>query len=306
MTMAILKKSKRTAQTVLIQDVTQNEATGEPIENITKTAPSQKPMRGTKKQHKRLILEPLKAITQHYEELPTLEHIEAAPFEGEVPAEFYHERIHTPTFDKESLDRQIKEYQKKAHNELEKELEAIKDDYFQQLEQERNRVLDEAYEQGFQQGTSEGKQSLEQYTQDFFDAMNAIKAEKKDALIESKPEILTLALHIAEKITKDHLSDNPDSFQKIVDEAISKITDKDKVIIRVNPYDVATVRKNKDAILERINDIKILEIHDDTKIEQGGCLIETKMGYVDATLSIKLEALKKALFLTLEDEEAGL
>jgi flagellar biosynthesis/type III secretory pathway protein FliH len=50
--------------------------------------------------------------------------------------------------------------------------------------------------------------------------------------------------------------------------------------------------------------MKYLEIQEDPKVEFGGCIIETKMGYVDASLTVKLETLSKAI-LAVHDDEKG-
>ena len=74
-----------------------------------------------------------------------------------------------------------------------------------------------------------------------------------------------------------------------------KITDKDKVIIKTSPEELQIAQNQFSTIQNLIPDIKVLEIEEDDRIQPGGCIIETKLGFVDSSISTKLDTIKKAL-----------
>lgn len=201
-----------------------------------------------------------------------------------------------PLLDQARLQAQLAEYRQTELSKISLEVTRYRQEQFANIDTERRNLHDEAYDEGYQSGEEAGYHQLSPQLDAVMSSINQIEQQKQKMISEFKPQIITLALAMAEKITKAYLSDHPDQFNAIVDEALTRITDKEKVVIRVNPQQADTVRKNKEAIQIRLPDIKTLEIHEDNKIEFGGCMIETKMGYVDATLKIKLETLSKLLF----------
>lgn len=302
--MAILKKSNRSPEKKMLPflfgDSEKTNPSSENTSSISKSAPSKSLLRGVQSSNI-LTIERLKDITAEPIELPPTVDIpmsfstqEETPKPAIVPA---------PRVDQREIDRQIQEYRKKSEIALQSELDSKRTYFMAQLEREKAQILDQGYHDGYAQGEQEGKEILENQAEELFKAMNQLTQEKGDVFAEAKPEIIKLSVKIAEKIIQKAIANQPDLFEGIIDEAIAKVTDKDKVIIRVNPAQIDTVRKYKDRLLERINDIKSLEFQDDPKIENGGCMIETKLGYVDATLSIKLATLQNALFKAMEDEE---
>jgi flagellar assembly protein FliH len=134
-------------------------------------------------------------------------------------------------------------------------------------------------------------------------SVNDLVVEKNKMLKKSRGEILRLALKVAEQILKSEISLNQAVCVNIVAEAISRVTDKDKVIIRVNKADADFVKMNKDRFSKHMGDIKNLIIQDDSRVEQGGCIIETDMGYIDATIATKLESITKALNKVSDEEQ---
>ena len=302
--MAILKKSNRSYEKTklpfLYGDAEKASNSSESTTNrsINKSNSNKNLLHGGAHSSTTLVVERLKEITSdHVESTPENENNSSFSSQ-EVPSK----QVSIPHIDQKEIDRQLQVYRKKTELALQAELDTKRTAFMTQVEIEKAQLLDQAYQDGYNQGEQEGRGILEHQAEEFLAAMNRLTQEKGEIFVQARPDILKLSIKIAEKIIQKSISDQPDLFESIIDEAIAKVTDKDKVIIRVNPAQIDTVRKYKDRLLERINDIKSLEIQDDPKIESGGCLIETKLGYVDATLPIKLATLQNALLKTMEEE----
>lgn len=185
---------------------------------------------------------------------------------------------------------------------VDQDIQQYKVEKTSQIETEKKRILDNAYREGIEKGKIAGEEALQEKSQELLRTINSVIEDKNKILKNARGEILRLAMKIAEQILKSEISLNQAVCVNIVSEAISKITDKDRVIIKVNRADADFVRANKDRILSHMSDVKNLAIQEDPRIEQGGCIIETKMGYIDSTVSTKLESIEKAIFKVYEEE----
>lgn len=289
--MPILKKSKKSSEKIMLPFLSgeaENSVNSSSIESVNRSIP-QKLLRGAVSS-KTVTLGPLKEMNP-----PS---VAQAP---DAASEVAHVPMQVTKIDYKALDLQVQRYRQEAEETLSRELSQYKAQFLGQLERERNQILDQGYQDGYNKGQREGRTILENQAEEFLGAMNALTREKGDVFAQAKPEILKLSVKTAGKIVQKAIEEHPELYEAIIDEAIARVTDKDKVIIRVNPKQIDVVRKYKDRLLERINDIKSLEIQGDPKIDDGGCMIETKLGYVDATLSVKLATIQNALFRVMDE-----
>jgi flagellar assembly protein FliH len=190
----------------------------------------------------------------------------------------------------------------KAKDDLQRELSTIRTDFERDLERQKARTMEEAYAKGFAKGEEDGKSQYAAAVRSVFSAVERVGKEKEAFLEKSQDEILALSLRAAKKMVLAELQQTPEALLGIVMDAIRRITDKDKVIIKLNHKDADAMRQHQDLILAQMPDIKSLEIHDDTRVEAGGCVIETRLGYIDATLETKVAILEKAFIKAAEDQ----
>jgi len=101
-------------------------------------------------------------------------------------------------------------------------------------------------------------------------------------------------LKVSEQIIKSEVSLHRDVSLNIVSDAISRVSDREQVIIKVNREDLENIKKYKDRIGSIVDGIKSLSIVEDSVVEPGGCVIETNLGYVDARISTKIAAIEEA------------
>jgi flagellar biosynthesis/type III secretory pathway protein FliH len=170
------------------------------------------------------------------------------------------------------------------------------------LEKEKQDILEKAFSESYEKAKKEVEEKLQSQSVDLLKAINSVEKAKKDLIGKERDDILKLAVHAAEYMTRRQLEVSEDAFDDIIKEALDRVTDKDKVILRVAKEDVDRVRKKIDKFLEFMPDIKTLEVHKDAHQTPGGCIIETKLGYVDTSMDIKLEALEKAIVETYKEE----
>ena len=194
-----------------------------------------------------------------------------------------------------------------SKKQMEQEVKDYKQQYLKDLEIEKKQILDKAYQEGYQQGAQTAeKKGAEKYTsqsQELLKTIGEAVSETNKILKKARGEILNLSLKIAEQIIKSEISLNQAVCVNIVAEALGKITDKDRVIVRVNRADLDFVKANRDRIDKQLGGIKNLIIQEDYRVDQGGCIIETNLGYIDSTIAAKLDSIKKAIYQVYEEEQ---
>jgi len=174
----------------------------------------------------------------------------------------------------------------KAKSEAEIEKQKILED----IERER----EEAKRAGFEEGK---KETLGKYADAVKEGQALIEQgniERSKIIEAAEPEILKLSIRIATQVIKSEVSMNRDITLNIVREAIGKVSDNKNVVIKVNQNDLETIRLHKDEV-EDLLDSKNITIVADKKVEEGGCYIETSLGYIDARIATKLQMIEDTI-----------
>ncbi len=110
------------------------------------------------------------------------------------------------------------------------------------------------------------------------------------------PEILAISIDIAKKIIKTEVQQNPDLIIANIQQCLKELSKEEtKVMLKLNPADVANVKSQIPTMLENAGlDVKIM-IVPDTSITQGGGIIQTTNGIIDVTIDTQVDIITKAL-----------
>lgn len=160
-------------------------------------------------------------------------------------------------------------------------------------------IENEAYEKGYAQGEKDGlefgKQKLTMALQNLTKIINEIDQHKIALYERFEGEIIKLVLVVAKKIVHREAVTSPDIIKEVVRAALKRVIDNSKVVIRIHPNDFSFVDEIKADFLEEIEGLMHTEIMEDRNVKQGGCLIETDSGTVDATVDSQLVEIEAAM-----------
>jgi len=174
------------------------------------------------------------------------------------------------------------------------------------VEAEINQMKEDAYQEGLEKGDAETKVKLKELSEQLLTSIDDAVKEKRAFVEKSKKEILDLALAVGKKVIQKEIGQKSEVLDAILDEAIQKITDKEKVTFFVHPEDVVKVQAYRERLAEFFKGIRVFNIQGDDSLEQGGVMIETSMGYIDSRISTKLHLIKEAFEKQYDAEEAAL
>jgi flagellar assembly protein FliH len=157
-----------------------------------------------------------------------------------------------------------------------------------------------AEEEGRQSGLKEGKKEVAGRVAEAMEVLNQAVKQRKKIIKDAENEILRLSIKVAEQIIRSEVSLHRDVCLNIISEAISRVSDREQIILKVSREDLEQVKRYKERIAGLVDGVKNFSILEDPGVEAGGCIIETNLGYVDARISTKLAVMQDALFKVAE------
>lgn len=72
--------------------------------------------------------------------------------------------------------------------------------------------------------------------------------------------------------------------------------------MRVHRNDYMRIREIKEELLRKIDGLGYLEVQEDPRVEEGGCIVETVFGNIDARIETQLANLREELLKVLSEE----
>jgi flagellar biosynthesis/type III secretory pathway protein FliH len=165
---------------------------------------------------------------------------------------------------------------------------------------EAERIRREAFESGFAQGREKGLEQAESEVQSalaFLKKLAAsLKEEEQRLLKQVEPEIIRLAVAVAEKIVGREVAADRDIVKRCVARAVEKIVEREKLIVYVNPADLAVVLEYKTDLTEMFDGIKNIEVvASENGVSPGGCTVETEFVKANGQIEAQVEEILQGL-----------
>lgn len=160
--------------------------------------------------------------------------------------------------------------------------------------EEANLIKKQAFEDGYNEGVDSAKNDLAQ----FKEALNAFYQAKEDAYDKLSDDILSISLEIAKKIIKTELDTNKEAIINMINEVLGEISkDEHKITLIVSKHDLNQVKDKLGEII-KINNLEAkVNVIDDDEVAEGGVIVKTTSGVVDASISSQLKLVEEALSL---------
>ncbi len=118
--------------------------------------------------------------------------------------------------------------------------------------------------------------------------------EKKRLRHEMNKLILPLALKAAKKIVAKELETNPETIVDIVLQALSPVLQNHRITIWVSKTDKEILETEKTRIKEKLEQVESLSIKERDDVAEGGCIIETESGIINASIENQWRAIESA------------
>ncbi|MBQ3585609.1 MAG: hypothetical protein II964_02720 [Synergistaceae bacterium] len=193
-----------------------------------------------------------------------------------------------------------------AKSKLESEIGGIRSDYERrrkQLESEAKSNADKIAEKARAQAISEGqitgyeeglKKARAEVEQEYFEKFSELaglidtlgkKLEEDfaDLVKLNQPRLVRVWTEMLRRMLYRQVELNPDTIDGVLSELLSRLSDKNQILIYVSPDDMKRLEGTLDSkFREALRGVKKLELKSDPNIENGSCIVETGLGVYDA------------------------
>ena len=145
---------------------------------------------------------------------------------------------------------------------------------------------EEEKKRGYKDGLLESKMNMSRQMMDTVARTVNYFASVEEKLVE----IVTVAL---KKILGE--MDDKKLILKVVRNALIVARNQKQVTLRVSPTQAEMVKERINSIMAEFPGISFIDVVPDARLKQGGCILESEMGIVDASVDIQIEAIRRSL-----------
>ncbi len=179
-------------------------------------------------------------------------------------------------------------------------------------------LREKAYKEGYAAGEDKGRaagetEGLHEVQLDWKNLMlesealiNELQTSRMGILKSSEEEMLKLIIAFAKSVIKVEPVAQPEIILHNIDQALNRVSEVDKIVMRINLRDKSMCQAHKDQFLARLSSVSELRIVEDSTLSPGGIKIETGVGTIDATIESQARELEKALLEKFRKNQAGI
>ena len=158
--------------------------------------------------------------------------------------------------------------------------------------EEANSIKEAAAKEGYEAGLSQARADIEEVKA----AITAFLGAEQKVFDHIAPSLLEISVDIAKKIIKKELQQDPSIILENISEVLKGLSREDtKITLKVNPSQVSLLKMEIPSLVSDMGlDAKVMIVPDET-IMEGGCIVTTANGVIDATIETQLSLISEAL-----------
>lgn len=228
-------------------------------------------------------------IVQGSNQENTVESISPAPVvekQEEKPAE--------PEIDLFNLDNiDFKQRQERRRGDRRRGFRRIDDrNLISRAREEAAAIKEAAAKEGYQEGLNTAQSEIN----DLRDAIGNFLNAKQAVFDSIAPDILEISLDIAKKIIKKESIEDSSIILENIKEILTGLSKEEKKItLKVNPAQSAMLKQEIPEVITSMGFEAVVSIVPDETIMEGGCVVTTSNGVIDATIESQLSIISEVL-----------
>lgn len=209
----------------------------------------------------------------------------------EVQVESEQEEKDIDLFDLDNID--FKQRQERRKGDRRRGFRRIDDrNLISRAREEANAIREASAKEGYNEGLAAAKEDI-QYLKD---AMSEFYNAKQFVYDSIAPDLLEISVDIAKKIIKKELSENSEILLENIKEILAGLSkEESKIVLKVSPSQVDMLKQEMPEAVKMAGlEARVLIVPDENTME-GGCMVTTDNGVIDATIETQLSIITKAL-----------
>jgi flagellar assembly protein FliH len=164
-------------------------------------------------------------------------------------------------------------------------------------------IQEQAYQQAYQLGLDEGREKaflerkgeFEEKIQHMEDLVGSIARLKADLVAANETQIVSLVFYLAKRLVMKEIQEKPEIVLEVIRNAVESAQSDENVTVRLSLSDYEFVEGIKEKLGKEFESVKSARIESSADVSNGGCVVETNYGDVNATLEQRVEKLWASL-----------
>lgn len=141
-------------------------------------------------------------------------------------------------------------------------------------------------QEGFRKGQEEGKAAIAEHIVETMSQSAAYFARVEDVMVDL---VIRAVRHVIGEFNEREVA------ERVVRRALESTRNENQVTVRVPPNQADQLKTRIASIVQTFPKIQFFDIQADGRLPENGCVLETEIGVVDASLETQLKAIEKAL-----------
>ena len=175
------------------------------------------------------------------------------------------------------------------------EAERIIADAQSERDKMQQEAYNEGYEQGHQAGYEKGQAEVERLVERMHRIIEAVMQRREEILQDTESQIVELVILISRKVIKILSENQKNVVMANVLAALKKVKTRGNVTLRVNLEDIKLTTDNVSEFIKHVENVQGITVLEDSAVENGGCIVETDFGAIDARISSQLSELENKI-----------
>jgi len=187
--------------------------------------------------------------------------------------------------DRGIIKQEERDYEERVQNEVEKRLEILAKEAFDQGYQEGK-------EKGFADSIEDCKRDAAEKIDQLSEMLNELVAVKDDIVKNQKDEIYRMVKTLVKWICLREIED--DSYiQNLFERLVLEVQTKNNLLFKVNESNFARMPEVLEVIQQKIGELPKVRVEIEHKMEHPGLIIESENGIVDGSISAQFRHIDK-------------
>jgi flagellar assembly protein FliH len=161
------------------------------------------------------------------------------------------------------------------------------------IEAQRRKAEEEGDKAGRDAGFKQGKVEVDRLIQRTHVVLERAQEKRTEILLETEQRIIELVILLTRKVIKVISENQREVIVANVQDALRKVKGRGDIIIRVHTADLPVTTEHLREFIQQLEISDNIQVQEDSlTVDQGGCIIETDFGEIDARISSQLAELE--------------
>jgi flagellar assembly protein FliH len=164
---------------------------------------------------------------------------------------------------------------------------------------EAERKVQEAYAEGYRRGEEKGREEflakVGESAEVFREAAQCVEDAQQTFFATLVPQIARLTQSVSARILQRECATDEELIKRTARTALESLVDRQRILIRVHPDDLAVLRQYKSELIEEFEGIERFRIEAAGNVRRGGCTVESDTMMIDASVETQLKRIYDTL-----------